>query len=101
MQTLRASGYRYFVLVNAEQITGYGHFMLVNTERITGYRHLCIGGCQTDHRTDCWIQGTNLSVKYMDSTVVWSDWFHYFIIVLLYKLLRVSQLTVIILLIVK
>ena len=34
-----------------------------------------------DHRTDCWTQWTNLTVNYMDRTVVRSDWFHSGIIV--------------------
>ena len=33
-------------------------------EQITRYRYLCVGGHQTDHRTDCWIQWTNLTISY-------------------------------------
>ena len=34
VQTLSKSGYRYFILVDTEQITGYKHFVLVDAERI-------------------------------------------------------------------
>ena len=44
---------------------------------------------------------TNLNVNYVDRTVVRSNWFHYCIHLLLNKLLRTSQLIVIIILIVK
>ena len=71
--------------------------MLSNIEQITGYRYLCVSehwtdhriDHRTDHRTDCWIQWTNLTV-----TVVRSG----FVIVFLCVLLRVYQLTVIIIL---
>ena len=43
----------------------------------SGYRDLCVSGHWTDHRTDCWIQWTNL----LSVTVVRSDWFHYCVIV--------------------
>ena len=37
-------------------------------EQITGYRYLCVSGHWTDHRmdhrTDCWIQWTNLTISY-------------------------------------
>ena len=36
---------------------------------------------QMDHRTDCWIQWTNLTVSYMDRIVARSDQFHCCIIV--------------------
>ena len=60
----------------------------------------CVAECQTDHRTDCWIQQINLTVNYMGYTAVRSCQTG-IIIALLYELLRVSELTVIILLIVK
>ena len=50
-------------------------------------------------RTDCLIQKTYLTVIYMYSTVVRSDWFHCCITV--YEFSRVFQLSVIIILIVK
>ena len=37
--------------------------------------------CRMDHSTDCWIQWTNLTVNYMDRSVVRLDWFQYCIIV--------------------
>ena len=48
-----------------------------------------------DLRTNCWIQWTNLTVNQMDRTVVRS---YFYIIVILCKLLGVSQLIVIIIL---
>ena len=59
----------------------YRNCVLLDTERIIGHRYLCVSGHRTDHRTDCWIQWTNLTVSYMDTVVARSDWFHYFVIV--------------------
>ena len=42
---------------------------------------ICVSVQQMDHRTDCWIPWTNLTISNMDRIVVGSDWFHYFIIV--------------------
>ena len=42
---------------------------------------VCFIGLRTDHRTDHWIQWTNLSISYMDRIVIRSDRFHYCIIV--------------------
>ena len=36
-----------------------------------------VNGCLKDHRTGCWIEWTNITVNYMDRSVVRSDWFHY------------------------
>ena len=55
--------------------------ILIWTSCITGRstdhwkQTLCVSGRQVDHRLDCWIQWTNLSVKYMDRTVARSDCF--------------------------
>ena len=62
---------------------------------------LCVSGHPKNHKTDCWIQWTNLTDNNVGRTVVTSDWFHYCVMILLFKLLRVSQLTVIIILIIK
>ena len=57
---------------------------------------------QINHKTVSWIQHSKVTVNYVNRTVVRSDRFH---LLLLYsnidKLLEVSQLTVIIILIVK
>ena len=37
--------------------------MSLDIERITEHRYLCVNGHLTDHRTDCWIQWTNLTVS--------------------------------------
>ena len=54
--------------------------MLSNIEQITGYRYLCVSEHWTDHRidhrTDCWIQWTNLTISYSGQAR-----FHYCIIV--------------------
>ena len=75
VQTLWISVCRHFVLFDIKRITGKGHFLLSNIEQITGYRYLCVSGDRMDHRTDCWIQRTNLTVSYMDIIVDSSDWF--------------------------
>ena len=55
--------------------------MPLNTGWITGHRYLCVSGHRTDHRTDCWIHWTKLTVNYIDSTIGRSEWFHYCVIV--------------------
>ena len=57
-------------------ITGYRHFVLVDSKQITGHR-CSVNAQRADLRTDYWIPWTNLTVSYMDMTVVRSDWFHY------------------------
>ena len=77
------------IVVQSLRISGNRYFVLLDTEQITGYRHLCDDEYRTDHRTDCWIQWTNLTVNYMDKIVVRSDWFHYYNIVIVYELFRI------------
>ena len=74
---------RHFVTFSdTERITGYRQFVSSDIERITGHRHFCVSGHWTDHRTDCWIQWTNLTnISYIDRTVTRSDWFRYCVIV--------------------
>ena len=54
--------------------------IIVDVEQITGSRYY-VNGHQTDHRMNCWIECTNLTVNYVDGIVVRSDWFHYCITV--------------------
>ena len=56
----------YFVLLDCEQLKEYKHFVSV---------------CRTDFRKDCWMQLANLTVNYVNGTVVRSDWFHHCMIV--------------------
>ena len=43
--------------------------MLSNIEQVTGYRYLCVSqhliDHRADHRRDCWIKWTNLTVSYI------------------------------------
>ena len=58
-------------------LQGYRHFVLLDIVQITGYRYWCVSGCQADHRTDRWIQWTDLTVNYMDKTAVGSNYFQF------------------------
>ena len=51
------------IVVSTSVTTGYRHFVLVDAEGMIGYRHLCINGHQTNHRTNSRIQWTNLTVN--------------------------------------
>ena len=63
VKSLYISVHRHFVLSDTERITGYGQLLSSDIERITGHRCLGGSGHGTDHRADCLIRWTNLTVS--------------------------------------